>query len=230
MIFDYEGVKRALNHDTFSSRVSRASVVRFLYDAPEHTKLRSLISLAFTPRMVASPRAENSGAFAGASESIDGSRRDRPGDRLLCAFAMKMIAGIIGIPLADWEQYRRWSDVILRLSHNAFRWRGGDRAFPGFRCANQEMGRLPCGHDSASPQRTSRMNLLTRLIEAKIDGQQLSQQEILGFFQLLVCRRPGTTANLINNAMLCFLEHPDQLARLRAEPQLLPSAIEEVLR
>jgi cytochrome P450 len=73
-------------------------------------------------------------------------------------------------------------------------------------------------------------DLLTDLIEAEVDGQRLSQQEILGFFQLLVVGGQETTTNLINNAVLSLLEHPDQLARLRAAPEFLPSAVEEVLR
>ena len=63
-----------------------------------------------------------------------------------------------------------------------------------------------------------------------MDGERLTEQEILGFVQLLLVGGQETTANLINNAILCFIEHPDQLARLRAAPELLPGAIEEVLR
>jgi cytochrome P450 len=72
--------------------------------------------------------------------------------------------------------------------------------------------------------------LLTRLVEAEVDGERLTSEEVLGFVQLLLVGGQETTANLISNAVLCFLQHPDQLARLRAEPDLLPSAIEEVLR
>src|SRR5207237_2864270 len=71
-------------------------------------------------------------------------------------------------------------------------------------------------------------DMLTRLVEAEVDGERLTQAEILGFVQLLLVGGQETTANLINNAVLCFLEHPDQLARLRAAPELLPAAIEEV--
>jgi len=73
-------------------------------------------------------------------------------------------------------------------------------------------------------------DLLTRLMEAEVDGEHLSLDEIVGFCQLLIVGGQETTTNLINNAMLCFLEFPDQLARLRATPGLLASAIEEVLR
>jgi cytochrome P450 len=71
---------------------------------------------------------------------------------------------------------------------------------------------------------------LTRLVEAEVDGERLTQQDILGFFQLLLLAGSETTTNLINNALLCLVENPEQLARLRAEPELLPTAIEEVLR
>src|SRR5260370_11996817 len=76
-------------------------------------------------------------------------------------------------------------------------------------------------------RRRPRSALRHRLIEAEVDGERLSQQEILGFFQLLIVGGQETTTNLINNAVLCLLEHPDQLARLRKAPELLPSAVEE---
>src|SRR5438477_3541953 len=75
-----------------------------------------------------------------------------------------------------------------------------------------------------------RDDLLTKLVEAEVDGERLTGKEILGFVQVLLVAGNETTTNLINNAVLCFIENRDQLARLRAEPALLPSAIEEVLR
>jgi cytochrome P450 len=73
-------------------------------------------------------------------------------------------------------------------------------------------------------------DLLTRLVQAELDGERLTQPEILGFFQLLLLAGSETTTNLINNAALCFIEHPSELARVKAAPELLPKAIEEVLR
>ena len=61
-----------------------------------------------------------------------------------------------------------------------------------------------------------RDDLLTRLLEAKVDGERLTQQEILGFFQLLLLAGSETTTNLINNAILCFVENPGELSRLKA--------------
>src|SRR5436305_1025935 len=89
---------------------------------------------------------------------------------------------------------------------------------------------LSPAHGTGNPGAAHQDDLLTRLVEAEVDGERLTPQEILGFVQLLLVGGQETTANLINNAVLCFLEYPDQLARLRAEPDLLPSAIEEALR
>ena len=63
-----------------------------------------------------------------------------------------------------------------------------------------------------------------------MDGERLTEREILSFFQLLLLAGSETTTNLINNSLLSFIENPGQLARLRSAPELLPSAIEEVLR
>src|SRR5258705_11044949 len=73
-------------------------------------------------------------------------------------------------------------------------------------------------------------DLLTKLIEAEVDGQHLTQEEILGFFQLLVVGGQETTTNLINNAMICLLDNSTQLALLRSNMKLLESTVEEALR
>jgi cytochrome P450 len=78
---------------------------------------------------------------------------------------------------------------------------------------------------------TPQDDLLTRLIHAEVDREDLSQREILGFLSTLIVAGPESITNPIDNTVLCLLEHPDQLARLRPAPQLLlPAAMEEVLR
>src|SRR5580692_7726249 len=106
MIFDYEGVKWALNdRETFSSRVPAPQWFIF-FDAPAHTKLRALISQAFTPRMVASldPHIREL-----SRQLLDGiierGEMDLTAD-FAVPLALQVIAGIIGIPLADWTRYK----------------------------------------------------------------------------------------------------------------------------
>jgi cytochrome P450 len=145
---------------------------------------------------------------------------------------MMVIAEMIGIPVADWPQFRRWSDLMLKLSYSM---RGMEReaaaadALTGFRKASMEMDAYLAGMIAERKERP-REDLLTRLIEAEVDGEHLEHKEILGFFQLLVVAGQETTTNLINNAVISLIENAEQLARLRAAPELASSAVEEVLR
>lgn len=234
MIFDYESVKRALNdHETFSSCVPAPRWFIF-FDPPQHTKLRSLISRVFTPRMAANL---DPVIRALSRELLDRNLPDRTSGRneidvaadYAVPLAMKVMAGIIGIPLDHWERYRQWSDVILKLSYTRS---GGDEANQALRDFHAVTAEMDASLSEMIRHRREapRDDLLTRLMEAEVDGERLSRQEILGFFQLLIVAGQETTANLIDNAVLCLLEHPEQLARLRAAPELLPGAIEEVLR
>src|SRR5438876_8598133 len=236
MIFDFEGVKRALvDHGVFSSDLSHVpghgnrGEWFIFFDPPRHTKLRALISKAFAPRVVANlePRIRELSRQL-LDQAIEHGEMD-----LAAAFAVPLpmlaIAEMIGVPVADWPRYKRWSDVILKLANTFSRDEEAARTVNEYRTVTAEMrGFLP---DLMAQRRAAHQDdLLTRLVEAEVEGQRLTQAEVLGFVQLLLVGGQETTANLINNAVLCFLENPDQLARLRAAPDLLPSAIEEVLR
>jgi len=148
---------------------------------------------------------------------------------LSVALPMKVISSMIGIPSSDWSRYKKWSDSILKLSYARS---GGAEAEDGtreFAAVTVEMNEY-LGKMIAERRAWPQNDLLTRLIEAEVDGERLRQEEILGFFQLLIVAGQETTTNLINNAILCFIENPAQLALLRSRPQLVASAIEEVLR
>src|SRR5579884_1906649 len=123
MIFDYDGVKRALRDDEIFSSAIAATTGRptppwlIFFDPPRHTRLRALIMRAFTPGVVAGlePRIR-----ALSRELLD--RAIGRGEMDLAAefsipLPMTVIAEMIGIPAADWPRFRRWSDVILQLSH-----------------------------------------------------------------------------------------------------------------
>jgi cytochrome P450 len=236
MIFDYEGVRRVLaEHDTFSSDLSHAPGQGnpgewfIFFDPPRHTKLRALISKAFTPRVVANLEhriRELSHQLL--DQTIERGEMDLATD-FSVPLPMFVITEMIGVPVADWPRYKRWSDVIVKLANTFSRDEEAATTLTEYRAVTNEMRAfLP---DLILQRRAARQDdLLTRLVEAEVDGERLTQEEVLGFVQLLLVGGQETTANLINNAILCFIENPDQLARLRAAPELLPSAIEEVLR
>jgi cytochrome P450 len=239
MVFDYEGVKRALNdHEAFSNDVAATTDHRtpewfIFFDPPRHTKPRALITRAFTPRSVANLESR----IRALSRELLDQTIERGAMDLATDFAvplpMRVIAELIGIPGADWPRFRRWSDDILKLSYT-IRGIGSDAATKAdatsaFTTADAEI-RAYLPELIAQRRSAPRDDLLTRLVAAEVDGERLTEGEIVGFFQLLLVAGQETTANLINNAVLCFVENPDQLARLRSMPELLPSAIEEVLR
>ncbi|MHB8736762.1 MAG: cytochrome P450 [Terriglobales bacterium] len=230
LIFDYEGVKWALNdHETFSSNVPAPPHWFIFFDPPRHTKQRALILRAFIPRVVANlaPRIRELSREL-LDQTIERREMDLATDYAV-PLPMKVIAEMIGIPSADWLRFKRWSDGILKLSYARSGGAEAARAESEFGAVTAEMSAY-LTHMIAQRREAPKDDLLTRLVAAEVDGERLTQEEILGFFQLLVVGGQETTTNLINNAILCFVEHADQLARLRAVPNLLPAAIEEVLR
>jgi cytochrome P450 len=228
LLFDYQSVKRALNdHDTFSSQVPAPRHWFIFLDPPVHSKLRALISKAFTPRMIANLEPAILKLTRELLGSLDG-EVDFAAE-LAVPLPMKVISGMIGIPASDWQRFKRWSDTIMKLSYSRSGGPEAEQSLADFRAVTVEMNAY-LGEMIAERRRAPKDDLLTRLIEAEVDGERLSQEEILGFFQLLVVAGQETTTNLLNNALLCFLEYPAELARVRTSPDLLPSAIEEVLR
>lgn len=230
LIFDYDGVRRAVNdHESFSSAVPAPGNWFAFKDPPRHTKLRALISKAFTPRTVSDLEPfirELSRSLL--DRVFDRGEMDLAGD-FAVPLPMRVIAQIIGIPGTDWPRFKAWSDSILKISYARDGTDEAKRVMQEFAEVTAAMNEYLSAMIVARRE-SPRDDLLSNLIAAEVDGQRLSQDEILGFFQLLVVAGQDTTANLINNAVLCLLENPRQLELLRSDMQFLPSAIEEVLR
>ncbi len=199
------------------------------FDPPRHTKLRALISKAFTPRVVANlePRIRELSRTLLDNAIVRG-EMDLVEDYSL-PLPMMVIAELIGVPVSDWPRYKRWSDVILKIANTFTKDEEAAETVAEYRAVTAEM-RVFVNDLIVERRTSSRDDLLTRLVQAEVDGQRLSDDEVLGFMQLLLVGGQETTVNLINNAVLCLLDNRDQLARLQASPELLPSAIEEVLR
>jgi cytochrome P450 len=226
MVLDYESAKRVLtDHETFSSEVPSPPNFFIFYDPPAHTKLRALIARAFTPRTISDLEPQIRAISTGLLDDVMDRQEMDFATEFSVPLSLKVISGMIGIPVEDSATYRRWSDGILGLSYTLSAGQHIDDVLRDYAAITDEM--------NAHIQQRRRQpedDLLTRLMQAEIDGEKLTDGEILGFFQLLVAAGQETTSDLINNALLCFIENPDQLAKLRNTPELLGSAIEEVLR
>jgi cytochrome P450 len=138
-----------------------------------------------------------------------------------------VISEMLGIPPTDRKQFKQWSDVIVASSNNII---GDDLAL-----AEASGKAMHAMYEYFAPimerrRANPREDLISRLTSVEVDGERLSDSDIFSFCWLLLVAGNETTTNLISNAILTLLEEPAALARLRAEPALLPNAIEEVLR
>jgi cytochrome P450 len=234
LLLDYEGVKRAMNdHEAFGSGVappeSRPGKWFIFADPPRHTRLRALVMRGFTPRSVAGlePRIREL-ARGLLDASAERGEMDVVGD-FAVPLPLMVIAEMLGAPRAEWPRLRWWSDCVVGLIDTL---RGGaeaEAAVAAFVAAHAEMEAY-VGALLEERRLAPRDDLLTRLLAAEVEGERLEDDEIVGFFQLLLLAGHETTTNLIGSAVLSLAENPDQMALLRAVPELAPQAVEEVLR
>jgi cytochrome P450 PksS len=191
-------------------------------DPPNHTRLRALVQHAFTPRRVelTLPRIES------LVDELLSSALARQQIDLIADFAQPLpttiISEMIGVPANDRQRFVRWSNALV--SSSASSW-GIVRAIPAVISLMRYVRRL-----IRMRRLEPRDDLLSALIAAEEAGTQLSDDELLAMIVLLLIAGHETTVNLIGNGMLALLQHPDEYARLRAEPQLVAPAVEELLR
>ena len=186
-------------------------------DPPHHRQLRSLISQAFTPRTISDlePRVTeivhahlHKAASQGAMDIIKDLANPLP---------IIVIAELLGIPTTDQEQFKYWSDIIVSPARQEKK-RAVQEMNTYFLTIIEQRRRNP-QHD-----------LISALLAAQIDGVHLTDSELLNFCRLLLVAGHETSTNLIGNAFLTFLEHPEVIEEFRADPSLMLAAIEEVAR
>ena len=200
----------------------------FLFrDPPDHTRLRGLVSKAFTPKVVESLRVRTQEVV---DELLDAAMEADRVD-LLEEFAyplpVRVICDLLGVPVEDQDRFKVWSDALARgldpdflLTPEVIEARG--QAVVQF---SQYFFEL-----LAERRRAPGDDLLSRLAQAEDGGTVLSEAEMLSTCILLLVAGHETTVNLISGGTLALLRHPDQLERFRTDPDVNRSGIEEMLR
>jgi cytochrome P450 len=191
-------------------------------DPPDHTRLRSLVHKAFTPRIIQlmTDRVQNI-----ANTLLDAMQEHDEVD-LLSSYAFQIpiivIAELLGVPPSDRDSFRRWSHTIL---FGAVRQENMDEMMTA---AMEFIGYFHGMFDlrRADPKE----DLITNLVQAEEAGDKLQPQELISMVFLLLLAGHETTLNLISNGTLALLQHPDQLQLLRENPDLIKTAVEEMLR
>ncbi|POM26855.1 Cytochrome P450 107B1 [Actinomadura rubteroloni] len=195
-------------------------------DPPDHTRLRRLVSKAFTPRLVERLRPRVTALVDELLDAAAGARTD-----LIAALAYPLpvivISELLGVPAADRDRFKDWSEALAR---------GLDPDFllPESEIVRREAARAEFNayfRALAAERRASpRDDLLSALVAVSDGGDALTEEELLATCVLLLVAGHETTVNLIGNGALALLRNPAQLALFRSQPDAAPAAIEELLR
>src|SRR5215471_796558 len=215
-VFRYADVERVFtDYQTFSSRTPCCAFTTdfhsfYRMDPPELQRYRGLVSQSFTSLAV-SRLADQITSFT--NELLDrvaGRSQMDVIDDLAFPLPLRVMADVLGLPLQDEERYAAWSQAI------------NGEAMPELRAYFHEL--------RTSRQRLLRPGLITSLLEARLDGRPLSEEELLGFCGQLFAGANVEITPFLGNVVQSLLEHPEVAEELRAEPGLIPGAIEEMLR
>ena len=188
-------------------------------DDSDHTRLRALVSKAFTPRLLERLR--------GRIEALSEDLLDAMGSEaeLVAGYALPLpatvIAELLGVPAEDQRKFHRWSSNLVSVSSGRDMLRALPAALAFMRYLRKLIGR----------RRTEpRDDLITALVRAEEAGDRLSEDELLAMVFLLLVAGHETTVNLISSGTLALLEHPEQAEALRRDPSLAKPGVEELLR
>lgn len=226
-IFRYDDVVTVLNdYGRFSSQAfaingSFLGETLIAKDPPDHRKLRNLVNKAFTSRAVARLSDRITQITQELLDQVKQQGRMDVVSDIAFPLPAKVIAELLGVPSEDWDIFRRWARI--------------DTSNPG--AAQQGNGRTMqeemwdyFSRLLTERRRAPKEDLISGLSVAEVDGERLSERELVNFCTLLLAAGQETTKNLIANAIVCFTDHPDSMQRLIREPALMPTAVEEVLR
>jgi cytochrome P450 len=228
MVYRYDEIAEVLrDNETFSSGIVIAVFgdafgkhVMLGMDEPEHRRYRSLVSAAFTQRALARRQDELVSQVAG--ELIDRFAARGHADlvrEFTFPYPTQIIAGLLGLPRADYPQFQRWSISLLSITVNRERAVAASAALRDYF--------VPI---LAARRHESRDDLISSLARAEIDGEHLSDEEIFSFLRLLLPAGVETTYRSFGNLLFGLLSNPEQLDAVRSDRSLIPQAIEEAVR
>ena len=196
-------------------------------DPPDHTRLRNIVNRSFTPRMIADlePRIRQ------VTDDLIGGVQHKGEMDLMADLAIPLpvtiIAEILGVDPARKEDFKRWSDgavgdVAQATAPTGYDAEGDDEDGMAFQAYFENV--------VAERRRDPQDDMISHLIRAEEEQQALDSDEVLAFIGLLLIAGNETTTNLLGNAMIALLDHPDQLQKVLDDPSLVPNLVEEALR
>jgi cholest-4-en-3-one 26-monooxygenase len=217
-----KGVVMRLPEGVTAEQLELTKALLINHDPPEHTRLRKLVSRLFTPRSVASLEEK----LASAARDIVRAAAENDTGNFVDDIAMKLpllaIADLIGVPEADREQLFAWTNAVMNTDDPDF---DSDPM-----TAHAEL--MGYAYNMAEERRRCPADdIVTKLVEADIDGESLGETEFAFFVILLAVAGNETTRNAISHGLLALTEHPEQRALWLADPAgVAPTGVEEIVR
>jgi cytochrome P450 len=197
-------------------------------DPPDHTRLRGLVSKAFTPKALESLRPHIQHIVDDLLAHAVGKGEMDLIEEFAYPLPVRVICEMLGVPVKDHERFKAWGldiarglDAIMLPPDSEV----GKRSVSGRRALAEYFRELIAARRAAP-----RDDMLSALITAEEAGDKLNEEELLATCILLLVAGHETTVNLIGNGTLALLRHPDQLRKLRENPGLIGTAVEELLR
>jgi len=199
-------------------------------DPPRHGPLRNVAIRRFTPRAVRERQAEIERIT---TEILDGITADGIDEfdfveRIAAPLPIGVISWLLGVPPSDWQLLFRWTNEVIGKDDPEFR-RSGESPGQTLRRARGELHAY-LEELIAARRANPGDDVVSHLIASEIDGEPLTPRQLLNYAELMVEAGNETTRNAISGGLLAFAQHPEQWKALRAEPELLPTAVEEILR
>ncbi len=194
-------------------------------DPPDHTRMRSLVTQAFTPRAIAGWRDRIQAVIDDLFAQIGESAEFDLMQAIAVPLPVVVIAEILGVPPVDLPKFKEWSDAIAKTLEPSLTRAELERA----QRAREELGEY---FSAIIDERRAepRDDLITSLTQAEDAGDRLTHEELIATLVLLLVAGNETTTNLIGNGTLALLRHPDQMRWLREHPEQVDVAVEEMLR
>ena len=194
-------------------------------DPPDHTRLRGLVSRAFTPRRIEGLRSSISILLEPLLDNVADAGEVDLLDAVAFRFPVAVIGELVGVPEADRDQFRtlvRTSTAMIEASPD----------LAALEAAEAAMGTMSAYFADLVAERatTPQDDLISAMVQVNDGGDRLTTEEIISTAILLFAAGFETTTNLIGNGTLCLLRNPDQMDRLRAHPEEAATAVEEMLR
>ncbi|KKI93157.1 cytochrome P450 [Bacillus sp. SA1-12] len=192
-------------------------------DPPDHTRLRRLVQQAFTPKMISQLQGRVQQIADELLHEVQANGEMDLIDDYAFPLPIIVISEMLGVPREDRNKFRKWSDALINGSNQLEDYQ--ERVLPAMKAFMHYLHLLLDEH-----RKTPKDDLIGALLLAEEQDDKLSAEELFGMIILLIIAGHETTVNVIGNGVLALLENPDEYEKLKANPTLIHTAVEEMLR